>query len=65
MSSDEENDQVQDLAAIRDKMMSLPLSERMQVSAWEDDNTGVESSRYPTGYVRDVVYIFRRSVIRR
>ncbi|XP_043270525.1 ankyrin repeat domain-containing protein 49-like [Venturia canescens] len=47
MSSDEENDDVQDLEAIRDKMMSLPLSERMQVSAWEDDDTGVEKSRYP------------------
>lgn len=49
MSSDEEDDQVQDLEAIRDKMMSLPLSERMQVSGWEDDTTGVESSRYPKG----------------
>lgn len=49
MSSDEESDEVQDLEAIRDKMMSLPLSERMQVSAWEDDDTGVEKSRYPKG----------------
>lgn len=50
MSSDEENDDVlQDLEAIRDKMMSTPRSERMQVSAWEDDDDGVEAERNAKG----------------
>ncbi|XP_011300962.1 ankyrin repeat domain-containing protein 49 [Fopius arisanus] len=47
MSSDEENDEVQDLEKIRDKFMSLPPSERMHVSAWEDDNDGIEPQRNP------------------
>ncbi|XP_015121931.1 ankyrin repeat domain-containing protein 49 [Diachasma alloeum] len=47
MSSDEENDEIQDLEKIRDKFMSLPQSERMQVSAWEDDNDGIDSQRNP------------------
>ncbi|KMQ92709.1 ankyrin repeat domain-containing protein 49-like protein [Lasius niger] len=46
MSSEEENDELQDLEAIRDKMLSTPRSlERMQVSAWEDDDDGVEAER--------------------
>lgn len=45
MSSDEENDELQDLEAIRDKMTSTPRSDRMQVSAWEDDDDGVEPER--------------------
>ncbi|KAL6268638.1 hypothetical protein P5V15_001772 [Pogonomyrmex californicus] len=45
MSSDEENDELQDLEAIRDKMLNTPRSERMQVSAWEDDDDGVEAAR--------------------
>ncbi|XP_011866552.1 PREDICTED: ankyrin repeat domain-containing protein 49-like [Vollenhovia emeryi] len=45
MSSDEENDELQDLEAIRDKILSSPRSERMQVSAWEDDDDGVEAER--------------------
>ncbi|XP_020281518.1 ankyrin repeat domain-containing protein 49-like [Pseudomyrmex gracilis] len=46
MSSDEENDDVlQDLEEIRDKMMNTPRNERMQVSAWEDDDDGVEAER--------------------
>lgn len=49
MSSDEEDDQVQDLEAIRDKMWSMPKSERMQVSAWDDDNEGIETQRNPEG----------------
>lgn len=44
-SSDEEIDQLADLEAIRDKMLSTPKSERMQVSAWEDDDDGVEAER--------------------
>ncbi|XP_034950659.1 ankyrin repeat domain-containing protein 49-like [Chelonus insularis] len=47
MSSDEENDEIQDLEAIRDKILSMPASECMQVSAWEDDNDGIESQRNP------------------
>ncbi|KAH0567525.1 ankyrin repeat domain-containing protein 49-like [Cotesia glomerata] len=47
MSSDEENDQIQDLEAIRDKILSSSQGERMQVSAWDDDNTGVETQRNP------------------
>ncbi|KAK0179228.1 hypothetical protein PV327_008037 [Microctonus hyperodae] len=47
MSSDEEDDQVQDLEVIRDKILSMPKSERMQVSAWDDDNEGIETQRNP------------------
>jgi len=49
MSSDEENDEVQDLEAIRDVMMSTPRSERVQVSAWEDDDDGIEAERNARG----------------
>lgn len=49
MSSDEENDEIQDLEAIREKMMSVPISERMQVSGWEDDNDGIDEHRNPKG----------------
>lgn len=50
MSSEEENDELQDLEAIRDKMLSTPRSlERMQVSAWEDDDDGVEAERNARG----------------
>lgn len=46
MSSSEEEDQLTDLEAIRDKMLSSSTrSERMQVSAWEDDDDGVEAER--------------------
>lgn len=45
MSSEEEDDELQDLEAIRDKMLSTPRSERMQVSAWEDDDDGVLAER--------------------
>ncbi|XP_011702110.1 PREDICTED: ankyrin repeat domain-containing protein 49-like [Wasmannia auropunctata] len=45
MSSDDENDELQDLEAIRDKILSSPASERMQVSAWENDDDGVEAER--------------------
>ncbi|GAB1863262.1 Ankyrin repeat domain-containing protein 49 [Camponotus japonicus] len=43
--SSEEEDELQDLEAIRDKMLSAPRSERMLVSAWEDDDDGVEAER--------------------
>lgn len=49
MSSDEENDELQDLEAIRDKILSTPHSERTQVSAWEDDDDGVEAERSAKG----------------
>ena len=49
MSSDEENDELQDLEAIRDKVLSSPHSKRMQVSAWEDDDDGVEAERNARG----------------
>ncbi|XP_046612171.1 ankyrin repeat domain-containing protein 49-like [Neodiprion virginianus] len=45
MSSEEEDDQITDLEAIRDKILSQPRSERMQVSAWEDDDDGIEEDR--------------------
>ena len=45
MSSSEEDDQLTDLEAIRDKMLNTPRTERMQVSAWEDDDDGVEADR--------------------
>lgn len=38
MSSDEENDELMDLEAIRDKILSTPRSDRMQISGWEDDD---------------------------
>ncbi|XP_034187446.1 ankyrin repeat domain-containing protein 49 [Osmia lignaria lignaria] len=44
-SSEEENDQLMDLEAIRDEILSQPRSECMQVSAWEDDDDGVETER--------------------
>lgn len=49
MSTDEENDELQDLEKIRDKILSNPRSERMQVSAWEDDDDGVEAERNARG----------------
>lgn len=49
MSSEEEDDELQDLEAIRDKILSTPRSERMQVSAWEDDDDGVEPERNARG----------------
>lgn len=49
MSSDEENDELQDLEAIRDQILSSPRSEHMQVSAWEDDDDGVEAERNARG----------------
>jgi len=49
MLSDEENDELQDLEAIRDKVLSNPHSKRMQVSAWEDDDDGVETERNARG----------------
>ncbi|KAL7305381.1 hypothetical protein TKK_0002124 [Trichogramma kaykai] len=45
MSSDEENDELMDLEAIRDKIISTPQNERMQVSAWDNDDDGVDDSR--------------------
>lgn len=50
MSSSEEDDQLTDLEAIRDKMLNTPRTERMQVSAWEDDDDGVEADRNAKGY---------------
>lgn len=49
MSSCEEDDELTDLEAIRDKIESQPRSERMQVSAWEDDDDGVEAERNARG----------------
>ncbi|XP_076629365.1 ankyrin repeat domain-containing protein 49 [Colletes latitarsis] len=46
-SSEEESDQLTDLGAIRDKMLSEPRLERMQVSGWEDDDAGIEAERNP------------------
>ncbi|EFN81080.1 ankyrin repeat domain-containing protein 49 isoform X1 [Harpegnathos saltator] len=45
MSSEEENDELTNLEDIRDKILSQSHSERMQVSAWEDDDDGVEAER--------------------
>lgn len=44
-ASDEESDNLADLEEIRDRILSQPRNERMQVSAWEDDDDGVEASR--------------------
>lgn len=49
MSSDEENEETQDLEKIREQMMSMPISERMAVSAWDDDNDGIDTHRNPKG----------------
>lgn len=47
MSSDEElDDDLADLEDIRDKILSQPRVDRMQVSAWEDDD-GVDEERNP------------------
>lgn len=48
-SSEEESDQLMNLEAIRDKMLNQSRSERMQVSAWEDDDDGVEAERNAKG----------------
>ncbi|KAI4490935.1 hypothetical protein M0802_010609 [Mischocyttarus mexicanus] len=45
MSSEDENDKLTDLEDIRDKMLSQPRYDRMQVSAWEDDDDGIEAER--------------------
>ncbi|XP_066598176.1 ankyrin repeat domain-containing protein 49-like [Prorops nasuta] len=47
MSSDEENDCMTDLETIRDNILNMPRNERMQVSAWDDDNEGIEENRNP------------------
>lgn len=47
MSSEDENDELTDLESIRDKILSQPRVDRMQVSAWEDDDDGVEVERNP------------------
>ncbi|KAG7213414.1 hypothetical protein KM043_002699 [Ampulex compressa] len=44
-SSEEENDKLTDLEEIRNKIMSQPPGDRMQVSAWEDDDDGIEADR--------------------
>ncbi|CAL7934619.1 unnamed protein product [Xylocopa violacea] len=44
-SSEDESDKLMDLEAIRDEMLSKPRGEHMQVSAWEDDDDGVEANR--------------------
>lgn len=49
MSSDEENDELTDLESIRDKILSQPLSERMQLSAWDDNDADIEDERNPKG----------------
>ena len=49
MSSDEEYDELTNLEEIRDKILSQPKADRMQVSAWEDDDDGVEDKRNPKG----------------
>ncbi|KAL2740363.1 ankyrin repeat domain-containing protein 49 [Vespula squamosa] len=45
MSSADETDELTDLEKIRDRMLSQPRCDRMQVSAWEDDDDGVEAER--------------------
>ncbi|XP_033230457.1 ankyrin repeat domain-containing protein 49-like [Belonocnema kinseyi] len=48
MSSDEEfDDELADLEDIRDQILSQPRVDRMQVSAWEDDD-GIDPDRNPT-----------------
>lgn len=49
MSSEEENDELTDLETIRDRMLSQPKIERMQVSAWDDDDDGIEAERNARG----------------
>lgn len=49
VSSEEEDDELTSLEEIRNKMLSTPKSDRMQVSAWEDDDTGVDAERDATG----------------
>ncbi|XP_076299534.1 ankyrin repeat domain-containing protein 49-like [Lasioglossum baleicum] len=44
-SSDEEFDKLMNLEKIRDKILSEPRGERMQVSGWEDDDDGVDAER--------------------
>ncbi|XP_031829365.1 ankyrin repeat domain-containing protein 49 [Nomia melanderi] len=44
-SSEEESDKLSDLEVIRDRILTEPRGERMQVSAWEDDDDGVEAER--------------------
>ncbi|KAL0119808.1 hypothetical protein PUN28_007921 [Cardiocondyla obscurior] len=45
MTLDEENDELQNLETIRDESYNTPHGERMQVSAWEDDDDGIEAER--------------------
>lgn len=49
MSSEEDNDELMNLEEIRDKILNQPRSNRMQVSAWEDDDDGVEAERNARG----------------
>ncbi|XP_014216933.1 ankyrin repeat domain-containing protein 49 [Copidosoma floridanum] len=46
-SEEEESDELMDLEKIRDQIMSQPLGDydRMQVSAWEDDDKDIEETR--------------------
>ena len=50
MSSEEENDELTNLEEIRDRILNQPKGDRMQVSAWEEDDDGVEESRNAKGY---------------
>lgn len=47
--SDEEDDELTNLEEIRDRMLNQSKSERFQVSAWDDDNVGIEPDRNPKG----------------
>ena len=60
MSSDEENDELLDLEEIRDKITNTPKSDRMQLSAWEDDDVGVEATRDAKGHSSQYLFSISR-----
>jgi hypothetical protein len=49
MSSDEEIDELRDLEIIREQISNQSKGDRMQVSAWDDDNEGIEENRNAKG----------------
>lgn len=49
MSSEDENEKPANLELTRDDVSKLSRADRMQVSAWEDDDEDVEESRNAEG----------------
>lgn len=63
MSSDEEVDDIMDLEKVRDEILCIPKNDRMHVSAWEDDDDGIEETMDAAGYILFCTFSFDLSTI--